>query len=80
MCHVFHFMFYVIHFAILDLCKINCRGAYRFFPNLCKQFQLERALTEKLKFKHLDGVFKIFKILWFLKTRGVVFMKINLIL
>ena len=30
--------------------------------HLCKQFKLERLLIEKLKFKHLNGVFGVF---WF---------------
>ena len=31
------------------------------FPTLpCKQFKLERLFMEKLKFKHLDGMFEIF--------------------
>ena len=50
---------------------------YVLFSNLpCMQFKLERPSTEKLKFKHIDGVFGIF---WFFdihKTRGFEFVKI----
>ena len=42
--------------------KLIYSGAVcRLFPTLsCKQFKLEKPMTEKLKCKHLDGVFEMF--------------------
>ena len=59
MWHVFHFMFYVIILAILDLfrvCKVNLQwSCLPFFAN-------SFSWKEKLKFKYLDGVFKMFQL------------------
>ena len=61
----FSFMLYVPYLMILNLVmvsKINLQwGCFLIFSYIpCKQPKLQRSLTEKLKFKHLDGVFGIF--------------------
>ena len=57
--------FNALHHAILNhirVAKINLQwSCLPAFPTLpCKPFKLERALTEKLKCKHLDRVFEMF--------------------
>ena len=86
MWHVFCFMFYIIHLTILNLKWKFLELIYNevvywlFLSFLCRQFKLERSSTEKLKLKHLDGVFRMFWFFGILKICGFVFMKINLIL
>ena len=53
----------ILRFQILlEFLKLIYNGAvYRLFPTVpLKQFKLEGPSAEKLKFKHLDGVFEMF--------------------
>ena len=56
------FMSFIVRFYILlKFLKLICnRAVYRLFSTLsCKQFKIEKPSTEKLKLKHLGGVFEI---------------------
>ena len=67
-------MFYVLHLVILNSIKVSKINLQR------TQFKLGRPSTEKIKFKHLDGVFEMFHFPEILIICGFVFVKINLML
>ena len=74
MWRVFYFMFYALHFAILNLTRVSKIKKTKLFPSFFQPSHLKRPSIEKLTSKHLDGVFEM------LIIRGLMFAKNNLIL
>ena len=64
-------MFYLPHLTIMEFSKNNLQWS------CLPIFRLERPLTEKVKFKHLDGVFEMLSFLGILKICGFVYVRIN---
>ena len=70
-------MFYVLHLAIWDL-TIGSENNLKWTCLLT--FKLERPLMEKLKSKHLDGLFGMLLFFGILKRCGFVHVRKNFIL
>ena len=60
MSSVFHFMFYALHFAILNLTRVSKIKKTKLFTSFFQPSHLKRPSIEKLTSKHLDGVFEMF--------------------